>query len=54
MNGNFGFFSLVTDKLKTRVHRKSISEAGRSHIINLKHESSTSHERYSRLVEKDD
>ena len=48
------FFSLVTDKLKTCVHRKSISGAGRSHIINLKHESRTSHERYSRLVEKDD
>ena len=48
------FFSLVTDKLKTRAHRKSISGAGRSHIINLKHKSSTSHERYNRLVEKDD
>ena len=55
MNGNlFFFFSLLTDKSKTRVHRKSISGAGRSHIVNLKQESSTSHERYSRLVEKDD
>ena len=42
------FFSLVTDKLKTRVHRKPISGAGRSHTINLKHESRI------QLVEKDD